>query len=102
VSAVVRELEKVPRAALYAAYLITPDDHLRDLLSKYAAYLAAIEPETTGDDLRAMGLKPSPAFGRILTALRDAWLDGKVENPEQEQAMLADLLAAETSADPDA
>jgi tRNA nucleotidyltransferase (CCA-adding enzyme) len=102
VSAVVRELEKVPRAALYAAYLITPDDHLRDLLYKYAAYWAAIEPETTGDDLRAMGLKPSPAFGRILTALRDAWLDGKVENPEQEQAMLADLLAAETSADPDA
>ncbi len=102
VSAVVRDLEKVPRAALYAAYLIIPDDHMRGLLYRYAARWAEIEPLITGDDLRAMGLKPSPAFGRILSALRDAWLDGEVQTPEQEQALLADLLAAETSADPDA
>ncbi len=35
-------------------------------------------PLLTGDDLRAMGFKPGPAFKRILDALRDAQLDGRV------------------------
>jgi tRNA nucleotidyltransferase (CCA-adding enzyme) len=94
-SAVVRELGKVTRTALFAAYLITPDEGMRDLLYKYVSKWAGIEPGISGEDLRAMGLRPSPAYGRILSSLRDAWLDGKIHAPTEEEALLQELLAEE-------
>ena len=36
-----------------------------------------------GCDLIAMGLKPGPSFGRILAAVEEAQLDGKVQTREQ-------------------
>jgi hypothetical protein len=95
----VGELEKFPRAALYAAYLITQDEKRRALLYKYVAQWAEIQPITTGEDLRNIGLRPSPAYGRILSALRDAWLDGLIQSPEEEQALLQKLLYEEANAD---
>jgi tRNA nucleotidyltransferase (CCA-adding enzyme) len=94
-SKIVRQLEKHPRTALFAAYLITADDDIRTLLRSYVAQWAARTPTITGEDLRAMGLRPSPAFGQILATLRDAWLDGKIQSPESEQALLTKLLADE-------
>ncbi|MBW6466280.1 MAG: CBS domain-containing protein [Brevefilum sp.] len=94
-SAVVRELGKVTRTALFAAYLITPDDGMRDLLHRYVAEWSSVEPGISGEDLRAMGLRPSPAYGHILTTLRDAWLDGKIHDPAEEAALLEELLAEE-------
>jgi tRNA nucleotidyltransferase (CCA-adding enzyme) len=94
-SAVVRELGKVTRTALFAAYLITPDEGMRDLLHKYVVQWSAVEPGISGEDLRALGLRPSPAYGRILSTLRDAWLDGKIHAPAEEQALLQELLAEE-------
>ena len=52
----------------------------------------AVEPQTTGDDLRRMGLRPSPAYGQILTALRDAWLDGDIQTGQEEKELLASLI----------
>jgi tRNA nucleotidyltransferase (CCA-adding enzyme) len=43
------------------------------------------------------GLKPGPLFGRLLDALRDARLNGLVETREDEEALLAQLLAEETA-----
>ena len=97
-SQVVRALEKIPRAALYAAYLIITDEDLRSLICKYVTKWGAVEPTITGDDLRKIGLSPSPAYGRILSALRDAWLDDEITSPDQEQALLEQLLAAEEEA----
>jgi len=98
-SVIVDELEKFPRAALYAAYLITQDEKRRVLLYKYAAQWAEIQPITTGEDLRNSGLRPSPAYGRVLSALRDAWLDGVIQSPEEEQALLQKLLDEEANTD---
>jgi len=53
-----------------------------------------VKPLTTGDDLRARGLAPSPEFQKILNALRDAWLDGSVTSAEEEAALLEQLLSA--------
>ena len=36
------------------------------------------EPLITGDDLIALGYSPGPVFGRILHALEDAQLDGRI------------------------
>jgi tRNA nucleotidyltransferase (CCA-adding enzyme) len=52
-----------------------------------------VRPATTGDDLKARGVPPGPAYGRILTALRAAWLDKTVISFEDEQRLLAQLLA---------
>ncbi len=93
-SRVVHLCENTPRLAIYAAHLVQQDENVRELLWLYASQWAAIQSVITGDDLRAVGLKPSPTFGRILTALRDAWLDGVIHT-EQEEKALADKLVAE-------
>jgi tRNA nucleotidyltransferase (CCA-adding enzyme) len=81
-----------PRLAIYAAHQSTQDESIKTLLWNYASQWAAIEPVTTGYDLKAMGLAPSPAFSEILSALRDAWLDGKIHTPEQERALAEKLV----------
>jgi len=91
-SAVVRTLEGIPRLALYTAFLINPDQGLRALLMKYITDWADIQPETTGDNLREMGLQPSPEYGRILKTLRDAWLDGKIKSVKEEKDLLEKLV----------
>ncbi len=47
----------------------------------------------TGADLKALGLKPGPQFKRILDRLRDARLDGEVENEADERRLLKKLTS---------
>ncbi len=92
-SVVVHELAGAPACAIYTLYLITKEPELRQLMRMFVTKWADVEPVTTGDDLRKMGLKPSPAYGQILTALRDAWLDGEIETVEEEKQLLAELIS---------
>jgi len=91
-SQVVHLCEDAPRLAIYAAHLTAQDEEIKTLLWNYASQWAAVEPETTGNDLKALGLPPSPAFSEILTALRDAWLDGEIYTPEQERTLAEELV----------
>lgn len=50
-------------------------------------------PVLTGQDLIARGLKPGPAFKRLLDAVREAQLDGLATTPEQAHALVTRLLA---------
>ena len=95
-SKIVRTLEKMPRMALYAVNLVISNEKLQFLLLEYIDHWAMVEPLTSGDDLRQMGLPPSPAYGQILAALRDAWLDGEVNSPDEEQALLQKLISGLT------
>ena len=92
-SQVVHECEKAPRLAVYAAFSMASDKRLREQLWKYASQWSAVQPETTGDDLRKAGLRPSPIYGEILSTLRNAWLDGEVDAVEEEKALLDRLLS---------
>jgi tRNA nucleotidyltransferase (CCA-adding enzyme) len=91
-SMIVQQLDPAPRLAIYAAYLMTSEENLRDLIRQYLDHWSNVAPYTTGEDLRAMGLRPSPAYGQILKALRDAWLDGNIHTPQEEQALLSRLI----------
>ena len=62
-------------------------------LSEWAIW-RRVRPATTGDDLRARGLRPGPEYARILGRLRDAWLDGEIRSAEDEAALLARLTSA--------
>ncbi|MCP5120210.1 MAG: hypothetical protein GY953_56155 [bacterium] len=55
-----------------------------------AEKLSETPPETlkpprilNGDDLIAAGYTPGPEFARVLTAVEDAQLEGKIQNREQ-------------------
>lgn len=81
--------------SLELATLFCADDALRTRLKAYAARVAASKPVTTGEDLKALGLPPSPRFGQLLARLRRAYLDGEINSPEAERTLLARLLEGE-------
>jgi tRNA nucleotidyltransferase/poly(A) polymerase len=45
----------------------------------------------TGDDLIAAGYAPGPEFGRILNALEDAQLEGRIKTKDEALALLSEL-----------
>jgi len=94
-SDVYRLLQPYPSRLLAVAWLATERRKVRRQLLNYQKEWRLIEPELTGDDLKAMGLKPGPLFGRLLRTLRNARLDGKVHTREEEVALVQKLLAAE-------
>lgn len=50
-------------------------------------------PVLTGEELIALGLKPGPAFKRLLDAVREAQLEGQAATKEQAHALVQRLLA---------
>jgi poly(A) polymerase len=50
-------------------------------------------PVLTGEDLIALALKPGPAFKRLLDAVREAQLEGRVTTKEEALALVRQLLA---------
>ncbi|NPV26279.1 MAG: CBS domain-containing protein [Firmicutes bacterium] len=64
----------------------------RQVFTRYLYTERHCQPTINGHDLIQMGLKPGPAFRRILEAVRDARLDGRVTNREEELALINELL----------
>ncbi|MCZ7542637.1 MAG: hypothetical protein M5R40_03445 [Anaerolineae bacterium] len=67
----------------------------REQIAHYATRLRDVQPIVDGNDLKALGLKPGPAFRRILDRLRAAWLDGEVKSAEEEHELLERLIVEE-------
>ena len=99
-SMVANRLEDVPPIAIYANYLAARDDKICGNFQAYIDRLHQITPRITGDDLRQRGLPPGPIYKRILGNIRDAWLDGKIDSVEQEEAYLDELIRNEPSLHP--
>ena len=91
-SDVYRLLEPYPARVLAVAWVAADRKRLRGRLLRYQTEWRLVETEITGDVLKAMGLKPSPLFGRLLGTLRDARLDGRVSTQEEEVRLLERLL----------
>ena len=53
--------------------------------------VVAPEPFVTGDDLKAIGLKPGPAFKGILEAVYDAQLEDRIANKQQALKLAQEL-----------
>ncbi|MBN1976647.1 MAG: CBS domain-containing protein [Anaerolineae bacterium] len=94
-SAVDRLLQPFPARVLAAAWVAAGSRRQQGQVLRCQTEWRLVEPEITGDGLKAMGLRPSPLFGQLLSALREARLDGKVSTREEEEAMLQKLLADE-------
>jgi tRNA nucleotidyltransferase (CCA-adding enzyme) len=92
-SAAVARLEGVPTLARYALYLAVPDaPELQGVLSNYQSHWQRVEPTIDGHGLRALSLPPGPQYRKILSVLRNAWLDGEISTPEQEMALLKKII----------
>jgi len=81
-------VEKLPLISIYAVYLVSREKALLD----YISFWRHVKPHTTGNDLKARGLKPGPRYGEILEKLRAAWLDGVLSTQSEEDELLNKLL----------
>lgn len=95
-SQVASRLDSIPSMALYTTYTLCKDEPQRAILRSYATQWHFIQPVTTGETLREMGLPPGPLYKEILGTLRTAWLDGLVHSKEEELALLDQLLQQQT------
>ncbi|MBN1177863.1 MAG: CBS domain-containing protein [Anaerolineae bacterium] len=84
-----------PPRLLAVAWAASPTSALREKLLRFHTRYRHVETELTGEDLKALGLRPDPLFGRVLGTLLDARLDGAVTTREEEEALLKKLLAEE-------
>ncbi len=92
-SAIYRLLKHYSTPAIFVLWIATDSEPLRERLELHHRTLRFVELEIDGEYLKAMGLRPSPLFGHILSALRDARLDGDVTSLNEEKALVEELLA---------
>ena len=89
-------LDAEPEAALVATWLALEDQSAaRKIVEGYLEHWRWVQPTVNGDGLRELGLAAGPAYGRILGALRAAWLDGKLHSAQEEKQLLATMLREE-------
>jgi tRNA nucleotidyltransferase (CCA-adding enzyme) len=63
-------------------------------VSEYLTRYASIRPLLTGNDLKALGIRPGPIYQDILTSLRYARLDGRLTSREEEEQFVRRRFAA--------
>jgi len=98
-SLVVRQLAGWNAWAVRAALLCLDNEAARHTLSRYWETWRHVRPASTGHDLKALGLPPGKHYKRILEALRDAWLEGRIGSSEEE-ALLRQHLVQEALQQP--
>ena len=74
------------------------DAALQKNISRYITLWRREKANVSGEDLRALGLQPGPAFGRILEAVLAAKLDGLATSPEQQLELARSLAQQEMEA----
>ena len=65
----------------------------RRLIEQFVNHWRHLQPNYDGNHLLAMGLKPGPIIGDILSELRRAWLDGEITTAAEEDRLVAQLIA---------
>lgn len=91
-SELVTLLDKASIAAIYAVYQACSSDDVKRNLYTYITDWQFVSQKTTGHELQAQGLPPGPHYKKILVQLRNAWLDGEVSDPTEEDHLLENLI----------
>ena len=87
-SDIYRELKDLKIELILYIMAITTHTGLIKQMSYYVTDLRHIKLSVSGKDLKAMGIHPSPAYGKILAAVMDAKLNGRVNTRDQELDLL--------------
>ncbi len=64
----------------------------RSRLELYLSDLRYVKTSVDGEDLKRMGVAPDPRLGKMLEALQEAKLDGRVSTREEEEALVRQWL----------
>lgn len=91
-SQIVEALQHVQPEAIDIIRKSSQDEAEIRVLDNYLSHYQHISQHSKGEDLRALGLEPSPRFETILKQLKRAWLDGEIHSLEEEKALLKRLI----------
>ena len=91
-SQVTQQLENFHTIPMRAVFSACKQAESRQILELYEHEYRHVRPFTTGNDLRALGLPPSPQYEVILSSLKNAWLDGEIQSEGEEKVLLQTLL----------
>jgi tRNA nucleotidyltransferase (CCA-adding enzyme) len=98
-SVIVRLLEALGEVGWLAAWAAAPTALAREQIVRFVQEWRWVKPTVNGRDIQIFtGLKPGPLFGVILGRLRQAWLDGEITTPEEEKALLLQVVSARVDA----
>lgn len=78
---------------LFILYQVTPDAKIKENIINYITHWKLVKPFTSGIELQVRGIKPGPIYKTILEKLKTAWLDGNINNVDQELILLENLIA---------
>jgi tRNA nucleotidyltransferase (CCA-adding enzyme) len=92
-SLAVERLENLRPLSRFAVFAAAGDASLQQPILEFVFKWQFIVPTIDGNDLRARGLPPGPAFRQILKGLRTAWLNGLVTNRDEEAQYLEKTLS---------
>jgi len=85
-------LSGISRFVIFAFYFDNQKKQETDCLEAFINNYSKVQPFTNGTELRKRGLQPSPKYAKIISGLRDAWLDGIIHTQEEENQLLETFL----------
>lgn len=94
-SQITQKLESFHAVPVRSILATCENPDLRQILQIYQDEYRHVRPFTTGKDLQALGLPPSPRYAAILSTLKQAWLDGEIQSEGEEKVLLKRLLEQE-------
>lgn len=92
-SGIYRLLKAYSPKAVTACSLGCESAIIRSHLELYLGHLRYVKLFLDGEDLKGMGVAPGPRLGRMLRALHEAKLDGRVNTREEEEALVRHWIA---------
>lgn len=92
-SGIYRELKDLKIELLLYIMAITTHTRLIKKISYYVTDLRDEKLSVSGRDIQALGLPPSPVYGKILSMVMDAKLNGHVKSRDQELELLKNYVA---------
>jgi len=98
-SDIYRLLEPYASRVLAVVWIASDSTIIQRRVLRYQTDWRLVEPEISGDDLKAMGLEPGPLFGDLLRRVQEARLNGEVSTREEEIALVNRLMASEEHLD---
>lgn len=94
-SQITQKLESFHAVPVRSILATCENPDLRQILQIYQDEYRHVRSFTTGKDLQALGLPPSPRYAAILSTLKQAWLDGEIQSEGEEKVLLKRLLEQE-------
>jgi tRNA nucleotidyltransferase (CCA-adding enzyme) len=91
-------LDTAQPAVLLLLSVLEDSRLLRERLHCYTQTWRHIRPSLDGRDLRRLGLRPGPDYGRILRRLREALLDGEIEAGAAEWELAKSIIGNKLAA----